>query len=151
MASNVKPIPDGYKTVTPYLNLKDAHTFIDFAKKAFGAEERARMAMPDGKIGHAEITIGDSIMMLSEAMQAPHKSGSFFVYVTDVDAWMARAEKAGCKVDMPAANQFWGDRFGKLTDPFGNGWAVATHIEDVAPAEMERRSVEEMKKFQQQK
>ena len=148
---NVKPVPDGYSTVTPYLNLKDADKFIEFAKKAFGAEERARMLMPGGKIGHAEIKIGDSIIMLSEAAFQPHKPGSFFLYVNDVDAAFERAKKAGCTVDMPVDNQFWGDRFGRLSDSFGNGWAIATHVEDVAPAEMERRSVEAMKKMGEKK
>jgi PhnB protein len=141
MASNVKPIPEGYRTLTPYLNLKDADKFIEFAKKAFGAEQRGGvMTMPDGKIGHAEIHIGDSVLMLSEAGQMnPATRSALHLYVNDVDAFVARAEKGGAKVEQPPTNMFWGDRFAKLSDAFGTTWSVATHIEDVAPQEMGKR------------
>ena len=138
--SQVKPIPDGYHTLTPYLTLKGAAQAIDFYKKAFGAEEKMRMPGPGGAVMHAELRIGDSMLMLSEAIQDPPSASSLFVYVADVDAAFARATAAGCTVNMPLADQFWGDRFGKLVDPFGIRWAMATHKEDVPPAEMQQRA-----------
>ncbi len=147
MAAKVNAIPPGYHTVTPYLVLSDASRAIDFYKQAFGAQELARMATPDGKIGHAEIKIGDSIVMLSDEMmgnKSPQTLGgspvSLFIYVDDVDSVFNRAVKAGAKSDMPPADMFWGDRYGKLTDPFGHLWGLATHVEDVAPQEMEKRA-----------
>ena len=149
MGSRVKPIPEGYHTATPYLVVNDAARAIEFYKKAFGAQELARMAGPDGKIGHAEIKIGDSPIMLSDEMmgnKSPQSLGgspvSIFLYVEDVDTAFNRATSAGAKEEMRPADMFWGDRFGKLTDPFGHSWALATHIEDVAPEEMEKRSRE---------
>jgi PhnB protein len=148
MAGQVKPVPPGYHTVTPYLTLSDAASAIDFYKQAFGATEVVRMNGPDGKIGHAEIKIGDSMLMLADecpgsAARSPQSLGGstagIFLYVDNVDAVFDTAVKAGAKVDLPLTDMFWGDRYGKLSDPFGHQWALATHIEDVAPEEMEKR------------
>ena len=145
----VKPVPEGYHTATPYLAVDDAAAAIDYYRKAFGAEERVRMNGPDGKIGHAELAIGDSLIMLSDPMpqgstRPPSElggtSGSVFLYVQDVDKVVQRAVDAGASVTMEVADQFWGDRFGVITDPFGHVWSVATHVEDVPPAEMEERA-----------
>ena len=145
----VQPVPDGYHTVSPYLAVEDAATAIDYYKKAFGAAERVRMETPDGKIGHAELEIGDSIVMLADpfpqaSTKPPHELGGtsagVFLYVEDVDAVVKRAVDAGASVTMEVADQFWGDRFGTVTDPFGHVWSVATHIEDVPPAEMAERA-----------
>ena len=145
----VQPVPDGYHTVSPYLAVEDAATAIDYYKKAFGATERVRMEAPDGKIGHAELEIGDSIVMLADpfpqaSTKPPHELGGtsagVFLYVEDVDAVVKRAVDAGASVTMEVADQFWGDRFGTVTDPFGHVWSVATHVEDVPPAEMAERA-----------
>jgi PhnB protein len=156
MAEKVKPIPTGYHTVTAYLVVNDAPKAIEFYKQAFGATERGRMAGPQGKIAHAELQIGDSIVMLSDEMmgnKSPQTLGgspvSLFLYVEDVDSSFKRAVGAGAKADMPPADMFWGDRFGKLSDPFGHSWALATHIEDVAPQEMEKRGKAAMAQMQQ--
>lgn len=138
--SKVKPIPEGYHSLTPFLSLKGADRAIDFYKRAFGAVEKFRMPGPDGKIMHAELTIGDSTIMLSEAMQEPPSVSSMYVYVPDADQAFDRAVHAGAKVKMPLANMFWGDRYGSLSDPFGNTWAIATHVEDVPPNEMPKRA-----------
>jgi PhnB protein len=143
----VKPIPDGYHTVTPYLYVKGAANAIDFYKKAFGAEELMRFPGPDGRIGHAEIRIGDSPIMLADehpemnAIGPQTRGGTtvgFAIYVPDVDQRVASAVAAGAKIVRPVQNQFYGDRSGTLTDPFGHTWTIATHVEDVSPAEMER-------------
>ena len=148
MPSKVQPIPQGYHSVTPYLTLDDAANAIDFYKRAFGAKEIMRMAGPHGKIGHAEIKIGDSMIMLADEMpggsaRAPKSVGgttaSVFLYVEDVDATFKQAESAGAKAVMQPQDMFWGDRFGKLLDPFGHSWALATHKEDVSPEEMQKR------------
>jgi PhnB protein len=145
----VKPIPEGYHTATPYLAVDDAAEALEYYKKAFGAKERSRMEAPDGKIGHAEIQIGDSLVMLSDpfpqaSTRTPKELGgttaSVFLYVEDVDAFVQRAVDAGATVAMEVADQFWGDRFGTITDPFGHVWSVATHIEDVPPEEMAERA-----------
>ena len=145
----VQPVPDGYHTVSPYLAVEDAATAIDYYKQAFGAIERVRMEAPDGKIGHAELEIGDSIVMLADpfpqaSTKPPHELGGtsagVFLYVEDVDRVVKRAVEAGATVTMEVADQFWGDRFGTVTDPFGHVWSVATHIEDVPPAEMAERA-----------
>lgn len=149
MASKVKPIPDGYHTATPYLVVNGAARAIEFYKQAFGAQELFRMGGPDGKIGHAEIRIGDSPIMLSDEMMG-NKSpdslggspGGIFLYVEDVDGVFDQAVKAGAKEEMRPMDMFWGDRFGSLIDPFGHRWSLATHVEDVAPEEMEKRSRE---------
>jgi PhnB protein len=149
MAGKVNAIPPGYHSITPYLVLNEASRAIEFYKQAFGAKEVNRMAGPGGKIGHAELKIGDSMVMLSDEMpgsgnRSPQSLGgspvSMFMYVENVDSVFNQAVKAGAKADMPPQDMFWGDRFGKLTDPFGHSWALATHIEDVAPQEMEKRA-----------
>jgi PhnB protein len=143
-----KPIPEGYHTVSPYLAVDDAAEAIDYYKRAFGAEETLRMEAPGGKIGHAELEIGDSHVMLSDpfpqASTKPPKelggtSASVFVYVEDMDAVVQQAVDAGATVTMEVADQFWGDRFGSITDPFGHSWSIATHVEDVSPEEMAER------------
>jgi PhnB protein len=144
-----KPIPEGYRTVTPYLAVDDAAEAIEYYKKAFGAKERGRMEAPDGRIGHAEIEIGDSLVMLSDPFpqattRTPKELGgtsaSVFLYVEDVDAVVKRAVDAGATVTMEVADQFWGDRFGSVQDPFGHLWSIATHVEDVPPEEMAERA-----------
>jgi len=148
MASHVKPIPDGHRTVAPYLAIKGAARALDFYAKAFGAVEVYRLAVPDGRIGHAEIRLGDSLIMLSDEFpefggKAPSALGgtpvSTHLYVEDVDAFFARAVAAGATARKPVMDQFDGDRSGELEDPFGHLWWVATHREDVPPAEMEKR------------
>jgi len=152
----VQQIPAGYHTVTPYLVVNDAARAIDFYKRAFGATEKVRMDGPQGKIGHAELQIGDSMVMLTDEMPGgPNRSpqtlgGSpvgIFMYVKDVDASFKKAVDAGAKVEMPLEDMFWGDRYGKLTDPFGHSWSMATHKEDVAPADMKKRMQEAMAKM----
>jgi PhnB protein len=149
MASTVKPIPEGFHTVTPYLVLHDAAKAIEFYKRAFNATEKMRMDGPHGKVGHAELKIGDSVIMLGDEMQpgasarSPHTLGGtstgIMLYVKDVDTAFQQAIDAGAKVEQPVQDMFWGDRYGKLLDPFGHSWSLATHKEDVAPAEMEKR------------
>jgi len=148
MKNKVKPIPEGFHTATPYLTIKGAASAIEFYKRAFGAHERFQMPGPDGKIMHAEIAIGNSIIMLADesaaaGTQAPPSlngtASGIFLYVEDVDASFKQAIKAGAKETKPVQDQFWGDRFGQLTDPFGHKWMLATHIEDVTPDEMEKR------------
>src|SRR3982751_3773517 len=147
MATPVPAIPPGYYSITPYLVVSDAARAIDFYKQAFGAHELSRMGGPGGKIGHAELKIGDSILMLSDermGKRCPHSLGgspvSIFVYVENVDSVFRQALEAGAQSDMPPTDMFWGDRFGKLTDPFGHLWALATHVEEVAPEEMQQRA-----------
>lgn len=158
MAGQVKPIPAGYHSITPYLVVSDGNRALEFYKQAFGATEIHRMAGPGGKIGHAEFKIGDSIIMLSDEMpggqtQSPQSLGGspvgLFLYVENVDSAFNQAVKAGAKGDMPPQDMFWGDRYGKVTDPFGHQWSLATHVEDVAPQEMERRAKEWMSKMAQ--
>jgi PhnB protein len=148
MAKATNPIPQGYHTITPSLTCRDAAKAIDFYKKAFGAQELMRMPSPDGKISHAEIKIGDSVVFISDefpgrtAAPAPTATPSFslFLYVENVDTVFNRAVSAGAKSTMPLQDMFWGDRFGNVVDPFGHQWGLATHIEDVAPDEIERRA-----------
>jgi PhnB protein len=149
-----KSIPDGYHSVTPYLIIDGAAAAIDFYKRAFGAKELMRMPSPDGKIGHAEIRIGDSTMMLADEHPAMgHRSpkslgGSgvnLMVYVEHVDEVFKRAVASGAKELRPLKDQFYGDRSGTLQDPFGHTWTLATHIEDIAPDEMRRRAEKFMK------
>jgi PhnB protein len=157
--SQVKPIPQGFHTATPYLTLNDAARAIDFYKRAFGAQEVMRMNGPGGKIGHAEIKIGDSIIMLADEMpgsgsRSPQSlsgtTAGIFLYVENADAVFNQAVSAGAKVEAPLADMFWGDRFGSLKDPFGHSWSVATHKEDVAPAEMSKRMQEFAAKMAEQ-
>jgi PhnB protein len=147
----VQPVPEGYHTVTPYLAVDDATAAIDFYQRAFGAKERGRMAAPDGKIGHAELEIGDALIMLSDPFpqfqaRPPKEIGGtsvgVFLYVDDVDAVYKQAIDAGATSTMEPADQFWGDRFGSVTDPFGHSWQIATHVEDVSPEEMAKRAEE---------
>src|SRR5213593_4049721 len=149
MATKPRPVPEGYHTVTPYLAVDDAARAIDFYKRAFGAKERVRMEAPGGTIGHAELEIGDSLVMLSDpfpqASTRPPKelggtSASVFMYVEDVDAVVKQAVDAGATVTMEVADQFWGDRFGTVSDPFGHVWSIATHVEDVPPEQVAERS-----------
>ena len=155
MPTQVKPIPQGRHTVTPYLTVQNAARAIEFYKRALGAQEIHRMEGPDGKIGHAELKIGDSIIMLGdENPQSGAKSpqtlggttGGIFLYVDNVDTAYDKAVAAGAKADARPADMFWGDRYGKFTDPFGHSWSVATHKEDVAPDEMRKRMQKEMAK-----
>jgi PhnB protein len=148
-----KPIPEGYHSVTPYLTLDDAGQAIDYYKQAFGAKERMRMEAPGGKIGHAELEIGDSLVMLADSFphsstKAPNELGGttagVFLYVEDVDAVVKRAVEAGATITMEVADQFWGDRFGSIRDPFGHSWSLATHVEDVPPEEMAERAKKAM-------
>jgi PhnB protein len=152
----VKPVPEGYRTVTPYLIVSDANKAIDFYKRAFGAKEITRMDGPQGKISHAELKIGDSMIMLSDEMpgsstRSPQSLGgttaAVVLYLADVDSVFKQATSAGAKVEMPLADMFWGDRYGKLVDPFGHSWSLATHKEDVAPEEMGRRMKAEAAKM----
>ncbi len=134
----VKPIPDGYHSITPYGSLRDCDKAIDFMVRAFGAKERYRMPGPDGKVAHCELQIGDSIIMMGEAHGEP-KPMSLMLYVTDCDATFQRAVDAGAEVTEPVQDKFYGDRNGRLRDPFGNEWYVGTHVEDVSEEEMDRR------------
>ena len=147
--SKPKPIPEGYHTATPYLVIKDAAKAIEFYKKAFGAKEMMRMSQPDGRIGHAEIKIGDSPIMLADEFpemgaRSPQSLGgspvSILLYVEDVDAFAKQAVSAGTKVVRPVKDQFYGDRSGSFEDPFGHQWHIATHVEDVALEEMHKRA-----------
>ena len=149
-----KPIPDGYRTATPYLIVKGAADAIEFYKRAFGATELLRMADPQGRVGHAEIRIGDSVIMLADehpsmGYRSPRSLGgssvSILLYLEDVDGVFERAVKAGAKAQRPVMDQFYGDRSGTLEDPFGHVWTIATHVEDVEPEEMKRRAEAAMK------
>jgi PhnB protein len=153
----VKAIPEGYHTLTPFFTVRDAARAIEFYKKAFGAEDRGAMKGPDGKVVHAELKIGDSILMLADEFPdfgalAPESVGGtstgLHIYVEDVDAAFDRAVKAGAKVEMPVADQFWGDRYGKLRDPFGHKWSIATHTKDLSRDEMKKGMEEAMSKMQ---
>ncbi|HVT08263.1 MAG TPA: VOC family protein [Polyangia bacterium] len=143
--AQVKAVPEGYHTVTPFLNVDGAREAIAFYKKAFGAEERGVMPTPDGKVMHAEIKIGDSVIMIADAIMNPATKSSLHLYVNDVDAAWKQATAAGCQVEMPLADQMWGDRWGMLSDRWGNRWGLATHKEDVARDEMKRRMDEMFK------
>jgi PhnB protein len=145
----VKPIPDGYHSLTPYLVVGDGPKAIDFYQQAFGAEELMRMGEPSGKVGHAELRIGDSVVMLADEhpevdARSPQSIGgspvSLMIYVDDVDAVYDRAVKLGATAERPVENQFYGDRAGTVRDPFGHRWHIHTHVEDVSPEEMTRRA-----------
>jgi len=148
MTTNIKPIPDGYHTLTTYLVVRCAADALEFYKKAFAATELSRLNMPDGKIAHGEFKIGDSIFMIADENPqctdiSPETLGGspvkLHLYVPDVDTTFADALKAGAKESMPPTNQFWGDRMGSVTDPFGHLWLIGTHIEDVDPSEFQGR------------
>jgi len=145
----VKPVPAGYHAVTPYLSVRGAAEAIDFYKKALGAKELMRMPGPDGKVGHAEIRIGDSRVMLADEhpemnFTGPQSYGGtsvhLHVYLPNVDAQVAKALKAGAKLVRPVKDQFYGDRLGTIEDPFGHVWHLATHVEDLSKAEMKKRA-----------
>ena len=149
MASKVNPIPEGYHSITPYLIIKGASQAIEFYKKAFGAAELFRMNQPDGRVGHAEIRVGDSVIMLADEFpEMGHKSPaslggspvSLLLYVEDVDAVYGQAISSGATQDRPVENKFYGDRGGSLVDPFGHIWHIATHVEDLSPEEMQERA-----------
>jgi PhnB protein len=149
-----KPIPDGYRTATPYLIVKGAAEAIEFYKRAFGATELLRMADPKGRVGHAEIRIGDSVIMLADEYpemghRGPRSLGgssvSILLYLEGVDTVFERALKAGARAQRPVQNQFYGDRSGTLEDPFGHVWTIATHVEDVPEEELKRRAEAVMK------
>jgi len=151
--SPVKPIPDGYPRVSPYLCVNGGTAALEFYKSVFGATERMRMPAPDGRIGHAELQFGDSVIMLADeypemGVRSPRAIGgtpvTISVYVEDVDAVFNRAVAAGAKSLRAVETQFYGDRSGQFEDPFGHRWSVATHVEDVAPDEMERRAANAM-------
>jgi PhnB protein len=144
-----KPIPEGYSSVTPYLSVDDAGKAIEYYTTAFGAKERGRMSGPEGQIAHAELEIGDSLLMLADdfpqfATRPPKELGgtsaSIMLYVEDVDAVVQRAVDAGATLTTEVADQFWGDRFGVVTDPFGHVWTIATRIEDVSQEELAERA-----------
>ena len=154
-----KYIPNGYNTTTPYLIIKGASQAIEFYTKIFGAKEIMRMGAPNGQVGHAELQIGDSRIMLADEMpemgyRGPQALGgspvSLLVYVHDVDKVFANATSAGAKVERPVENQFYGDRSGTIKDPFGHVWTIATHIEDVPPDELNRRAKAFMERCAQQ-
>jgi len=152
----VKPVPDGYHTLTPFLTVRDAARAIEFYKQAFGAKERGVMKGPDGKVMHAELMIGDSIIMLSDEFPefgsvSPQAIGGsamgLHIYLDNVDAAFDRAVKAGAQVEMPVSEQFWGDRYGKLKDPFGHKWSIATHTRDMSADEMKHAMDDAMSKL----
>ena len=156
MAKAEKPVPEGFHTVTAQLIVDDAASTLDWYKKALGAEERMRAPGPDGKIMHAEIKIGDTILMVNDPMgggKGPKALGgspaSLWIYVPDCDALFNRAAAAGAKVVMPVADQFWGDRSGTLVDPAGYQWTIATHKEDLTPVEINQRQEEFFKQMTQ--
>jgi PhnB protein len=149
----VKPIPEGYQTITPYLGVESAQEAIDFYQRAFGAKERARMSGPGDSVMHAELEVGDSLVMLSDpfpqsSTKPPKELGgtsvNIFMYVEDIDAVYKQAVDAGATSLMEPDDMFWGDRFGSVQDPFGHSWTIATHIEDVSPEELQKRSEEFM-------
>jgi PhnB protein len=151
MPNTAKPVPDGYHGATPYLCIKDAARGIEFYKSAFGATETLRIDAPGGKIGHAEIRIGEAVLMIADEYPemkfvSPGTLGGtpllIHLYVPDVDAFVQRAVAAGAKLVRPVADQFYGDRGGQLEDPFGHVWFVATHVEDVPADELKRRAAE---------
>jgi PhnB protein len=145
----VKPIPEGYHSLNTYIAVEDAAAAIEYYTEVFGAKERVRMDGPDGKIGHAELQIGDSVLMLADPnpqsnytppTQLGGTSAGLLLYVEDVDAVITKATEAGATLTMPVEDMFWGDRFGQVTDPFGHGWQIATHKEDLIEEEIAERS-----------
>jgi len=141
MAKSTKPVPEGLRSLTPQIVVKDAGAALETYQRAFGAEVLGKMTGPDGKsVMHSHVKIGDSVLFVAEAGFAPPSATNLFLYVADVDAVFAKATQAGCKALAPPADMFWGDRWGQVQDPFGNVWQVATHVEDVSPEEMQRRA-----------
>jgi len=153
---SVPAIPKGYHTITPYMTVRDAARAIEFYKQAFGAKEKGTMKGPDGKVMHAELVIGDSIIMLADEFPefgslSPQSTGGsgtgLHIYIEDVDSAFDRAVKAGATVEMPVADMFWGDRYGKLRDPFGHKWSIGTHKADLTMEEMKKGMEETMAKM----
>jgi uncharacterized glyoxalase superfamily protein PhnB len=153
---SVQAIPKGYHTITPYMTVRDAARAIEFYKQAFGAKEKGLMKGPDGKVMHAELVIGDSIIMLADEFPefgslSPQSTGGsgtgLHIYIEDVDSAFDRAVKAGATVEMPVADMFWGDRYGKLRDPFGHKWSIGTHKADLSMEEMKKGMDETMAKM----
>ncbi|MDY0883165.1 VOC family protein [Dongia soli] len=151
MASNVKAIPDGYRSITPYLVVDGGMAAVEFYKKVFGAVERLRVDRPGGKIGHTELMIGDSVIMMADEYPEMNARGpksiggspvSLVLYVPDVDAVAKKAVEAGGTLERPVETKFYGDRMGTIKDPFGHIWHIATHVEDVSPEELQRRAKE---------
>jgi PhnB protein len=150
MAKAKNPVPEQHHTVTPGLCVKNCSAAIDFYKKAFGAQELGRMTSPDGKIAHAELKIGDSVIFLNDEFDMPGcarspqtlggVTGGLYLYVPNVDTSFDQAVKAGGKANMPVTDMFWGDRYGQIVDPFGQIWGIATHKEDLSPQEIEERA-----------
>ena len=149
MSSRVRPIPEGYHTVTPYLSVDGAAAAIEFYKSAFGAKELFRMTDEGGRVGHAELQIGDSRLMLADEYPEMSFRGPKFLggtpvmlhlYVDDVDTWFARAVAAGARVSRPVRDEFYGDRTGSVEDPFGHRWSLATHVRDVSEEEMKQHA-----------
>lgn len=143
----VSPVPKGYRTVTPSVSLADASATIAFCKKAFGAKVRSKLGAPGGKIMHAEVEIGDSVVMVSDAFDDAPCISSLFLYVPDVDKAVAKAAKAGATVTMPPEDMFWGDRMGRVVDPQGNIWSIGSRIEIVRPDELKKRARAAAKKM----
>jgi PhnB protein len=153
---SVQAIPKGYHTITPFMTVRDAARAIEFYKQAFGAKERGVMKGPDGKVIHAELVIGDSIIMLADEFPefgslSPQSTGGsgtgLHIYIEDVDSAFDRAVKAGATVEMPVDDMFWGDRYGKLRDPFGHKWSIGTHKADLSAEEMKKGMDETMAKM----
>lgn len=152
-AKKVNPIPAHYHTVTPFLTSHDANAQIDWYKKAFGAKELSRMPGPDGKLMHSEVKIGDSVVMIADEMQGMSQSAKtlgaspvgMMIYTKDVDTFFNKATAAGASVVIPVADQFWGDRYGQVQDPFGFKWSIGTHIKDLTPKQMQAAQDEWMK------
>jgi len=152
MAGNIRPVPEGFSTVTPHLVISGAGNAIAFYKKAFGAVEQFRLPSPDGKLMHAQIKIGNAVVMLCDdfgqmegcpdGVRSPEvvkgTTVALHLYVDDVDAWFKRAVEAGAKVTMPPMDMFWGDRYAKVMDPYGHDWSIATHKRDLSPEDMKR-------------
>jgi uncharacterized glyoxalase superfamily protein PhnB len=160
MTASVKPVPDGFHTATPSMVVRDAAKAIDFYKRVFGAEERMRMPGPDGKIIHAEIKIGDSIIFLSDEIpnmggKSPQSVGAYtgavYLYVPNVDEIVQRAVDAGSKSAGPVSDMFWGDRVGHFVDPFGHAWSVGTHVADLTEQEVEKGAQEFYARMAQKK
>jgi PhnB protein len=147
VAKKVSWKPEGYNVVNATMNQVDAEATIAFLEKAFGGKVRMRMPAPNGKLMHSEVVIGDSVIMISDAMQFEPRVGSVWMYVPDVDAAMEKAVAAGAEVVFPAMNTFWGDRCGNVRDAAGNFWGLATHFEDVSPKEMKKRAEVEVPKM----
>jgi uncharacterized glyoxalase superfamily protein PhnB len=156
MAGVTKRVPEGYHTITPHLTVRGAAEAIDFYKKAFGARELRRSPGPDGKLMHAEIQIGDSRLFLNDEFPAMGATSplslkgtpvTLHVFVDDVDGMFSKAVKAGAQVVMPLADQFWGDRYGVVSDPYGHRWSIASHVKDMTPEEMQKAGQEAMAKM----